>query len=132
MPDPKGQVMGPYDEDSFLLQDLVQRNTKVVSVYRLNLTAAGNLWIQEGGYHFVIYGDDNSANQAINSTILVSAFINKSSNDGTNPFPAKHARGFSGPFGQIYFEWLAQSNAYANVIIYKAWDKPYIDGETPT
>ena len=126
------QPYSPYDENSKLFEDLAQRNYSPVSVVRLDLTSAGSTFVNIPGYHFVILGDDNSANKAVNTNILVNVWINKRANSGENPFPAKNARGFSGPFAYLYLEWAAQSGAYADLIIYKSCERPWIDGETCT
>jgi len=136
VPDNQKQVKSPYDQDSSLFQDLVARNVSGFFVQTINLGVAGSLTVPVEGYHFVFYGHDNSTNKAVDSTILVNAWINTLANPGTNPFPAKHARGFSGPFGSLYLEWPAQMNGmnarYADLVVYKSIERPWIDGETPT
>lgn len=132
---PNEQIVSPYDFDSNLLTDLKQRSVKPVRVYPLNLGTAGSLLIDEPGYHFVIYGKEASTG-AVNTTIQVSAWINQNCDDGSNPFPARHARGFSGPFAQLFLKWSAQQSAgvdiLADVVIFKSADKPWVDGESPT
>ena len=136
VPDTSKQVQSPYDQDSSLFQDLVARNVAGFTVVTLNLGTAGQLTLPMEGYHFVFYGHDGSTNKAVDTTILVNAWINTLANPGSNPFPAKHARGFSGPFGSLYLEWPAQLNSgqprYADLVIFKSIERPWIDGETPT
>lgn len=133
--DPNKQIVSPYDMDSRLITDLKQRTVKPVKVYPINLGTAGSLLIDEPGFHFVIYGKESSTG-AINTTIQVSVWINQQSNDGSNPFPARHARGFSGPFAQMFLQWEAQQSAgvdiLADVVIFKGAEKPWIDGESAT
>lgn len=132
-PDRAGQVDNPYDQDSRLFQDLDQRKLKPVSVIRLDVSTAGFTWIKESGYHFVCFGDDGSVLQATKTTILVNAYINASTDSGGNPFPAKHNRGFSGPFYQLYLTWPANgTSTFVNLVIYKNWAQPWVDGETAT
>lgn len=136
MPDVRRQIENPYDHDSGTFQDLVARNLRPVFVQTLNLGTAGQLLLNVEGYHFVIYGHDGSSNKAVDTTVLVNAWINLQTNDGTTPFPAKHARGFTGPFEKLYIEWPAQTNLgnprYCDMIIFKTPMKPWIDGEAPT
>ena len=135
-PNPQGQVDSPYDFDSRVLQDLKQRNISPVFVDTIDLSVAGSRYYNQPGYHFVIWGHDGSAIKTVNTTALVNAFINKNSNDGLTPFPAKHARGFTGVFSQLYVEWPAQTSAglpvYCDLAIFKSSDLPWIDGESCT
>lgn len=132
---PNKQIDSPYDMDSALLTDLKQRGVRAVKVYQLNLGTAGALLIDEPGYHFVIYGRE-SVTGSVNTTIKVSAFINIQSDDGSTPFPARHARGFSGPYGCLYLKWDAQLSAgipiLADVVLFKSSEQPWIDGESAT
>lgn len=123
----------PYVMPSEELLDLRQNQRDAVSVFRIDLSAAGEMWIQKGAYHFCVYGDDNASVPAVDTTALINIYINKPSVDPTaNPFPAKHARGFSGPFAQLYLVWPAQSGVWANVVLFHSKEKPWIDGESPT
>lgn len=133
--DPNRQIVSPYDFDSNLIQDMKQRSVKPVKVYPLNLGTAGSLLIDEPGYHFVIYGKE-SATGAVNTTASVRVWISQMSNDGSTPFPAKHARGFSGIYTSLYLEWDAQLSGgqpvLADVIVFKSSERPWIDGESAT
>ena len=139
-PDSTRQVISPYDQDSNLFQDLKQRGLSPVKVIEnLDLTVAGQLFVDEPGYHFVIYGHEGSVpdpSKPVNTTVLVNIWINGQNNQSGKPFGAKHGRGFSGPFGQLYLEWPAQPNGstpvFADLYIFKGSQKPWIDGETPT
>lgn len=131
-PDSKRQIISPYDQDSRLFQDLAQRGIRPVKVVRIALAAAGQMSIPESGYHFVMYGDDGATPPAVNTTAIVYAQINTDRDQGDTPFPAKHARGFSGPFQGLFLTWPAQNGVYANVIIFKSAERPWIDGESAT
>lgn len=122
----------PYVMDSRLLQDLEQRNREAVFVTTLNLSTAGEMLISQPGFHFCIYGHDGTSIKTVDTTAYVGVFINKQNIDGSNPFPAKHARGFSGPFSKLYLQWPAQNNVYCDLVIYKGSQKPWIDGESCT
>jgi len=131
--DPTRQISSPYDEDSRLFDDLKQREIRPVSVKTIDLSTAGSLELSDTGYHFVIYGHDGSSNKAVNTTAFVEVQINTGGQDkGYNKFPAKHARGFSGPFSGLYLSWPAQSGVYCDLIIYKSYERPWIDGESAT
>ena len=135
-PDTNKDIVNPYDLDSRLFQDLAQRGINPCFVQTINLGTAGQLSIQKPGFHFVIYGHDGSTNKTVNTTALVNTWINQRNNNGDVPFPAKHARGFSGPFTGLYLEWPAQQSAgldiYCDLIIFQNPDKPWIDGESAT
>lgn len=138
-PDTLREINSPYDQDSKLFQDLIQRGIMPVKTWRVSVATAGSLLIDEPGYHFVVYGDDGSVATpvpAINTTIQLNAYINQRSSANGHPFPAKHARGFSGPFASLYFEWVAQavmaSTPFATIIVFKSKEKPWIDGESAT
>ena len=131
------QVVTPYDQDSNLFQDLKQRGINPVKVIQnIDLSIAGSLFIDEPGYHFVIYGHDGDAIKTVNTTALVQVYINQQNNSGT-PFPAKHARGFSGPFSQLFLTWPAQTAGgtdpvFCDVVIHRGSNQPWIDGESAT
>ena len=123
----------PYVMPSEELNDLLQKNRDAVTVFRLPLATAGSLWIQKPGYHFCGYGDDGDAIRTIDTTAFVNVFINKGTVDPTaEPFPAKHARGFSSPFAQLYLTWPAQPGVYMNFVVFHSKEKPWIDGESGT
>lgn len=128
----KEKIVTPYDESSKLFEELAQTGYQPVFIQTINLTSAGSAFINVPGYHFVFYGHDGSTAKPVNTNILVNTWINKRTNDGTTGFPAKHARGYSGPFAFLALEWAAQSNAYADLIIFKSNEKPWIDGEACT
>lgn len=129
------EVVNPYDHDSRLFQDLVQRGYSPTFVQTVNLGTAGSVFLPVGGFHFVVYGHDGSATKAADTSVLVNVSINKQCDD-VAPFPAKNARGFSGPFGQLFCSWPAQVNGsnprYADIIIFKGAEQPWIDGEACT
>ena len=125
-------IITPYDQDSKLFEDLQQRNVSPVHVQTVSLASAGSLMIPYSGFHFVCYGHDGSATKITNTTAYIKAFINKRANDGGDPFPAKHARGFSGPFASLYFEWTAQAGVFMDIVILRSPDRPWIDGESCT
>lgn len=131
-PNSQKDIASPYDHDSALFQDLEQRGIMPVYVETLNLSTAGGKFINVSGFHFVLYGHTNVAIKTIDTTAYASVWINQKTPQGNNPFPAKHARGFSGPFAFLYLEWPAQNNVYVDVVIFKGSQKPWIDGETPT
>lgn len=125
------QVFSPYDIPTALIDDMIARNVRPWTVQTINLSVAGNLVLEIPGFHFVIFGHDNSSNKAVNTTALVNVFWGKTRN-ATEGFPAKHARGISGPFQALYLEWPAQNNVYADIVIYAGMFNPYIDGESCT
>lgn len=131
-PDTNGQVVNPYDLDSRLFQELAQTKRLPYFVQTLDLRTANSLSLPKNGFHFVCYGHDGSATKTVNTTILVNVWANTINNTGDAPFPAKHARGFSGPFSGLYLEWSAQANAYADFIIFMNPDTPWLDGESCT
>lgn len=127
------EISSPYDQDSRLLQDLAQRNLRPVSVRTLDLSAAGSLSIDESGFHFVQYGHDNSTDKAVDTKSLVNVQINtKHDRQDQVGFPAKHARGYSGPFVGLFLTWPAQPGVFCDFIIFKNSFAPWIDGEAAT
>lgn len=145
VPDSLREVFNPYDQDPRMFYSLKQPNLKTVSVQTINLTAAGSLSVPESGWHFVLYGWQNESagppvvpgNRPVNTTIFVQVQINTDQqNSALDWFPAKHGRGYSGPFTGLFLRWDAQTSSgaplYADLVIYKNFDKPWIDGETPT
>lgn len=133
--DSNKEVVNPYDHDTRLMQDLKQRGYNPAFVQTLNLSVANEILIERFGYHFVIYGHDGSTNKAVNTTAFVNVWINQMTRQLDTPFPAKHARGFSGPFSSLYLQWPAQASpaaVYADLIIFASPDKPWVDGEAPT
>lgn len=135
VPSEAGQINNPYDIDSRLLQDMQQRGIEPVYCERINLGTAGTKFLNVPGYHFVQYGDDNSATLAADTSTLVYVSVNKESLDA-NPFPAKSSRGFSGPFGKLFLSWPAQMNGgnarWCTFIVYKCSQQPWINGEVCT
>lgn len=133
------EIYSPYDQDSKLFQDLIQRGIMPIKTWRFSVAAAGSLLIDEPGFHFVIYGDDDAiatAVPAVDTTVQVNVYINQRSPAAGHSFPAKHARGFSGPFSALYLEWVAQSvmasRPHATLVVFKSKERPWIDGEAPT
>ncbi len=132
IPNSQGQITNPYDQDSRLFQDLEQRGLLPIRVFRQSLVTAGSLYIPDTGFHFVLYGDDNSAIRTINTTAYIEVWINAKGEGASPGFPAKHARGFSGPFSGLYLKWPAQTGVFCNFVIFKGAEKPWIDGESAT
>ncbi len=128
---PSRQIFSPYDMPTELIQDMISRNVRPFVVQRQDLTAAGELEITVPGFHIVIYGDDNSANRAVNTTAYMELYWEKSSGHDT-PYPLKHARGFSGPFSKLVLKWPAQSGVFVNIVVHTGMHQPWIDGESPT
>jgi len=131
-PDSNQQVVNPYDLDSRLFQELAQTKRLPYFMTTIDLRTAGSLSLPKNGFHFVAYGHDGSATKTVNTTILVSVLANTIQDTGDAAFPAKHARGFSGPFSGLYISWTAQSNAYCDFIVFMNPDKPWVDGESCT
>lgn len=130
--DSKNQIINPYDIDSRLVDDLIQRGLGPVHVQTLNLaTANTGEFINVAGRAFVLYGHDNSATKAINTTIYVPTYINQKTPVGM-AFPSKHGRGYIGPFAYLTLAWAAQAGAYADLIIFRGSDRPWVDGEACT
>lgn len=138
VPNREGQITSPYDLDSRLLQDLAQRQVQVVDVITISLAVASGLagasaqTYKNAGYGFVLYGHDGSAIKTVNTQAFVSVWINTLAKNSPVGFPAKHARGFWGPFVNLYLEWPAQASTYMDLIIFKSADRPWIDGESAT
>lgn len=136
IPQSDREVTNPYDQDSKLFQDLEQRDYDCVYVQSINLGVAGSLYLPKSGYHFCVFGRDASTNKAVDTTVLLNIWINKKTNNGSVPYPAKHGRGYSGPFSRLYIEWPAQTNGassrFLDLVIYKCINQPWIDGEAPT
>ena len=128
--DPTQQVFSPYDIPTELLEDMLQRNIAPFKVFTLDLSSAGELELNAGGFHVVIYGHDGSANKAVNTTAYVEMWMTK--RDASQGFPMKHARGFSGIFRSVYLKWPAQANVFCDVVILTGMHKPWIDGESCT
>lgn len=131
------QVISPYDQDSKLFEDLKQRGIKPVKVVTIDLSVAGSRVLDEPGFHFVQWGFENSAGKPVNTTSLVQVLINQISDNGEEPFPAKHARGFSGPFASLFLKWDAQlaggsTPVFCSFVIFKGAQEPWIDGEAGT
>lgn len=129
---PLQQVFSPYDIPTSLIDDMIARNVIPWKVQTIDLSVAGSTTLMTPGFHFVIYGHDGSANKAVNTTALVNVWWGQAKNPGVNPFPAKHARGMSGPFQALYIEWPAQSGVYADLIVHSGMYQPYVDGESCT
>ena len=122
-----------YVMPSEQLLDLRQKARDAVTVYEISLATAGTLWVQRAGYHFCLYGHDGSTIKTVNTTAYSGVYINKESVDPTaDPYPAKHARGYSGPFAQLFLSWPAQSGVYASLVVYHSDRQPWIDGESCT
>lgn len=132
-----GEIVNPYDIDSRLLDDMVKRGLGPVHVETINLgTANAGYFVNVAGRAFVLYGyASDSATKAVNTTIYVPAYIAQKGAIGP-AFPAKHGRGFIGPFPWLTLAWASQKSAgvdiYADLIIFRGSDRPWIDGETCT
>lgn len=127
-----GEVKSPYDQGSPEGQDEVARNPRPVVVRTFDLSTAGQALIDVQGGSFVFYGHDGTDNKAVDSTSLVNVFINSRTNNGAEPYPAKHARGYHNPFMYLYIEWPAQSGVFVDLVIYMGGVRPWIDGESCT
>lgn len=129
--DPTQEVFSPYDIPTSLLEDMESRGIKPFHVYTVDLAIAGRLVIQSPGFHIVIYGHDGSFNKAVNSTAFINMWWgNAKKND--EPFPLKHARGYSGIFKDLFLEWPAQPNVKADIVVHSGMHRPWIDGEAAT
>lgn len=129
---PLEQVISPYDSPTSLVQDMISRGIMPWRVQTINLSTAGELVLNIPGYHFVMYGHDNSANKAVNTQAYVEVFFGKDKVQAGNGFPAKHARGLSGVFTELTIKWPAQSGVYADLVIHTGMFQPWIDGEAAT
>lgn len=144
------QFESSYDIPSAELQDVAQRGIQPLKVINQSLAAASitaesnnagvtaptqGEWVlfEIPGNHFVIYGHDNSSNQAVNTTAFVEAWTgyNRPAADERG-FPVKHNRGISGPFMRVWLRWPAQSGVYANLVFYRFKGRPWISGESAT
>ncbi|MEO8839790.1 MAG: hypothetical protein ABI351_13900 [Herbaspirillum sp.] len=129
--DKSQQVINPYDQPTELLSDVDSRKLSPFSLFTLDLSVAGDSFlINTPGMHFVLWGHDGSPVKLVNTTAIVNVWFEKQ--DGSTPFPAKHARGFSGPFTKLYLSWPAQANVKADFVVFKGIHRPWIDGEQPT
>ena len=130
-PDPTKSVITPYDFPSELGQVLQQSNISPFYVERINLTAAGEKLINSAGFHIVQFGNDGGdTHTPVTSSLVNVQFENK--DPGSQAFPLKNNRGFSGPFTRVYLSWPAQPGVWADVVIYKGINYPWIGGETAT
>lgn len=139
-----------FDVNSGELQDVAQRGIEPFKVILQSLNAASitpessaagvtaptqGEWVEFPfvGNHFVIYGTDNSSNQAVNTTAFVEVLFgpNRPSPQDKG-FPAKHNRGVSGPYIKCWIRWPAQSGVYANLVFYRFKGRPWISGENAT
>ena len=125
------KVRNPLDINDPVIQDMIARAPKPFHIETLDLRTAGEKLIQVPGFHFVIYGHDGTDIKAVNTQALVNVYWGIQKNE-SKPFPAKHARGISAPFQALYLTWPAQSNVYADVIVFHGMYRPYIDGESCT
>lgn len=125
------QVINPFDQPTALIQDMIARDIRPVTVQTISLAVAGELLLQVPGAHIVIYGHDGSANKAVNTTAYMEMWWGNSKKSYQG-YPLKHARGFSGPFEQLYVKWPAQSNVYVDIVILSGLFTPWIDGESCT
>ena len=132
IPERAGQIVSPYDIDSNLLQDLAQRQLQVMDVITISLAVAGTQLINKPGYGFVFFGHDGDDIKTVNTQTLVNVWINQQTANTPVGYPAKHARGYFGPFGQLFLQWPAQTDAYVDLIIFKNFERPWIDGEACT
>ena len=125
------QVNSPLDIPNALILDAIARNASPFSVQTVNLSTAGSMVLQVSGLHVVIYGHDNSANKAVNTTAFMNMWWGKTKNN-SNGFPLKHARGFSAPFESLFLEWPAQNNVHADIVVFSSIFQPWTDGESCT
>lgn len=125
------QVVNPFDIPDALIQDMISRGIRPWSVETISLATAGEKLLTTPGFHFVIYGHDNSANRAVNTTAFVEVWWGDTKKEYKG-YPAKHARGLSGPFEKLYLKWPAQSNVYCDLVVLSGMFQPWIDGESCT
>ncbi len=127
-------IHNPFDMDGPQIQDLKQRKVIPVVVQEsISLANAGELALNIPGRAIVIYGHDNSAIKTVNTTAFVSMQFNKDSWEASQGgFPAKHARGFRGPFANVVLKWPAQNGVYIDIVIHQYEGQPWVDGETCT
>ncbi len=123
-----------YSMPSELVSELVSRPQAGFLVQTINLGTAGVLEVPSPGAAIVIRGHDNSANKTVDTTVLVSMWLEQQSQ--STPYPMKHNFGFIGPFSKVILSWEAQKNMsadrYCDVIIYKGLFRPWIDGSAAT
>lgn len=125
------EIKSPLDIPNALINDAIARGIAPFIVETVNLSTAGSKIINYPGTHVVIYGHDNSANKAINTTAFMSMWWGDTKK-GSNGFPLKHARGFSAPFGSLYLEWPAQNNVWVDIVVFNSIFQPWQDGESCT
>ena len=116
-----------------------------------NRWVSGQFRIPLMGRAFVLYGFDNSNNasaliRTVNTTALVWVSFEQplqlrdpAAELGTtslvnqvDAFPAKHSRGFRGPFTELYLSWPAQTNVSADFVIHRYKYEPWVNGESAT
>jgi len=125
------KVFSPFDIPDELIQDMISRNVRPFTVQTLDLSTANQITVMVPGFHVVIYGHDNSANKAVNTTVYMELFWGDFK-PGDKGFPLKHARGYSGVFEKLTLKWPAQANAFADLVIHSGMMHPWIDGESCT
>ena len=127
-------IHNPFDMNGPQINDLLQRRVVPVVVQeRVDLSAAGELALNVPGRAFVVYGHDGSTIKTVNTTAYMSVQFNKYSwESNVAGFPAKHARGFRGPFANLVFKWPAQNGVFVDIVIHQYEDHPWIDGESCT
>lgn len=126
------QIISPFDIPTELIQDMIQRQVNPWQVFQIDLSQAGSQLLRVPGFHFVIYGHDGTTNKAVNTQAYVNVWWGESKKEYKG-FPAKHARGLSGPFQSLYLEWPAQAGPiFADVVVFSGMFQPWIDGESCT
>lgn len=148
MPDNKRQFENPFDIDSGLIQDLIQRGVAPITTIKLNLAVANTegFEINRPGSGIVCYGYDTSNSTSIDertvdSTAMIWCAFNRAL--GYNPmsvdsqvnieaFPLKHSRGVRGPFAKVFLYWPAQANTAVDLVIHTYKYEPWVNGESAT
>lgn len=126
------QAYNFYDIPPDVLNQVIKDKREPFFVQTINLStaSASPLEISVPGTAIVIRGHDNSATKAVNTTPLINCQFERASSD--QAYPLKHNFGFCGVFSKVYLSWPAQTNVYADVIIYKGLFRPWIDGSAAT
>lgn len=135
-PDQRHDYYDFYTMPSELITQVQKRPQQGFSVQTINLGTAGQLEIPTPGTAIVAYGSANDATHSVDTTIFLELYLEQMVNVGVDFFPLKHNRGFIGPFSRVVLRWPAQTNGmanrYADIVIYKGFMRPWIDGGAAT
>lgn len=124
-------AINPFDIPTELVQDMISRQVRPFVVQTINLTNAGELFLEIPGMHITLLGHTGSATKAVNTTAYCELYWGKVK-IGDSAYPLKHNRGVSGPFAQVTLRWPAQPGVYADVIIFDAMFSQWVNGEAAT